>query len=75
MDMDVKLEVNKRRIQLSKLVNDFLRSYLDLEDRDHSDIDQSLTIAEAKVQALKKKQEEYMKKAEKMNKNEVIIRA
>ena len=67
LDMNVVLEVRKRKLNLSSLFNSFLINYLKLpkEKNKTQDIEEELLKAETKVLELKKKKEKETKTAAK----------
>jgi len=72
-DVEVKAELIRRNIKYSKLITDFLANYLEIPLDEDSDVSEDLKVMESKIADLKKKQENYIKKASEKKKKEVII--
>ena len=76
LDVEVIIECNKKKVNKSKLCNEFLKNYLKLEikNKNNNFIDEDIMIAEAKLADLRLEKDKKTKAAEETTKGRIFVK-
>jgi len=76
LDVEVIIECTKRKVNKSKLCNEFLINYLKLEKNNNKNnfLEEDILIAEAKLADLRLEKDKKKKAAEEVSKNRIFVK-